>query len=384
MFAEDVGLLPDNMFTRMLEHARRRPDEFTELSRELFGAMSTGGRIGFEAVGWFNGGLFDDDETLPLGREEIEVTLKAAALDWSEIDPSIFGTLFERGLDPDKRSQLGAHYTDREKIMLLVEPVVVRPLLAEWELTKAEIGAKVERAETAKSVAARTRLRQQADRMLRTFLERLRTFAVVDPACGSGNFLYLALHALKDIEHRVQLEAEAMGFQRGFPAVGPANVKGDRGQRLRGGACPCLGVDRRDPVDAAQRFPRSARPDPEAAGDHRMPRRDPDAGRRRARVAHGGCGHREPAVPRRKAPQHPPRGGLRLAHLQRLRRPSARRGRPGLLLVREGRRAAASGEDQTSRDWCRPTRFGAERTGAHCRTRPKTARYSTPGATSRG
>ena len=226
MFAEDVGLLPDNMFTRMLEHARKRPEEFTELSRDLFGAMSTGGRIGFEAVGWFNGGLFDDDETLPLDRTEIDVTLKAAALDWSEIDPSIFGTLFERGLDPDKRSQLGAHYTDREKIMLIVEPVIVRPLLAEWETTKAEIAATIERAGAAKSAAGRTRLHQQADRSLRRFLERLRTFVVLDPACGSGNFLYLALHALKDIEHRVQLEAETLGLQRGFPAVGPANVKG--------------------------------------------------------------------------------------------------------------------------------------------------------------
>ena len=226
MFAEDVGLLPDNMFTQMLQHARKRPDEFTDLSHDLFGAMSTGGRIGFEAVGWFNGGLFDDDKTLPLGREEIEVTLKAAALDWAEIDPSIFGTLFERGLDPDKRSQLGAHYTDREKIMLIVEAVIVRPLLAEWKATKAEIAATIERAESAKSAAGRTRLRQQADRSLRSFLEQLRKFIILDPACGSGNFLYLALHALKDIEHRVQLEAETMGLQRGFPAVGPANVKG--------------------------------------------------------------------------------------------------------------------------------------------------------------
>ena len=226
MFAEDVGLLPDNMFTRMLEHSRKRPDEFTELSRDLFGAMASGGRIGFEAVAWFNGGLFDDNATLPLERTEIDVALKAAALDWSEIDPSIIGTLFERGLDPDKRSQLGAHYTDREKIMLIVEPVIVGPLLAEWETTKAEIGATIERAGASKSAAARTRLRQQAVRSLRTFLERLRKFIVLDPACGSGNFLYMALHALKDIEHRVQLEAEAMGLQRGFPAVGPANVKG--------------------------------------------------------------------------------------------------------------------------------------------------------------
>ena len=122
------------------------------------------------------------------------------------------------GLAPDKRSQLGAHYTDREKIMLIGEPVIARPLLAEWEATKVEIGATVERAGAAKSAAARTRLHQQAERSLRSFLERLRKFIVLDPACGSGNFLYMALHALKDIEHRVQLEAETMGLQRGFPA----------------------------------------------------------------------------------------------------------------------------------------------------------------------
>ena len=116
MFAKDVGLLPDRMFTRMLKQARRRPDEFAELARDLFGAMAVGGPIGFESVAWFNGGLFDDDSALPLNREGIETALKAAALDWSEIDPSILGTLFERGLDPDKRLQLGAHYTDRDKI----------------------------------------------------------------------------------------------------------------------------------------------------------------------------------------------------------------------------------------------------------------------------
>ena len=226
MFAEDVDLLPGNMFTRMLEHARRRPEEFADLARDLFGAMSTGGRIGFEAVAWFNGGLFDDDAALPLDRDEIDTALKAAALDWSEIDPSILGTLFERGLDPDKRSQLGAHYTDRDKIMRIVEPAIVRPLLAEWEAEKAGVAAALERAEGARSEAARTRQRRQADGLLRAFLERLRRFTALDPACGSGNFLYLALHALKDIEHRVQLEAEAMGLQRAFPAVGPANVRG--------------------------------------------------------------------------------------------------------------------------------------------------------------
>ena len=226
MFAEDVGLLPDNMFTRMLEHARRRPEGFAELARRLFEAMSEGGEVGFETVAWFNGGLFDDDAALPLERSEIDTTLTAAALDWSEIDPSILGTLFERGLDPDKRAQLGAHYTDRDKIMRIVDPVIVRPWRAEWEAAKAGIAADLERADAAGSPAARTRRRDRAERLLREFLERLRGFTVLDPACGSGNFLYLALHALKDLEHRAQLEAEALGLQRSFPEIGPANVKG--------------------------------------------------------------------------------------------------------------------------------------------------------------
>ena len=226
MFAEDVGLLPQQMFTRMLREAKRSPDTFPELAGELFRAMSRGGRVGFESVHWFNGDLFNDDTALPLQRSEIETALAAAALDWSEIDPSILGTLFERGLDPDKRSQLGAHYTDRDKIMLIVDPVIVRPWLGEWATAKEEIAACLKRMDRARSRAARTRQRAQAEGVLRELLERLRGFTVLDPACGSGNFLYLALHALKDLEHRVQLEAEAMGLQRSFPAVGPANMRG--------------------------------------------------------------------------------------------------------------------------------------------------------------
>ena len=226
MFAEDVDLLPDNMFTRMLEHAHKRPEDYSDLARDLFGAMATGGRVGFEAVARFNGGLFDDDTALPLDKAEIETTLQAAALDWSEIDPSILGTLFERGLDPDKRSQLGAHYTDRDKIMRIVEPVVVRPWFEEWESAKTEISASLKRASASKSKATRTRRRAEAERQLRAFLERLRAFTVLDPACGSGNFLYLALQALKDVEHQVNIEAEAMGFERVMSSIGPSNVKG--------------------------------------------------------------------------------------------------------------------------------------------------------------
>ena len=108
MFAEDVGLLPSGMFTRMLEQARRQPEAFAGHARILFGAMATGGWVGFEEVAWFDGGLFDDDSALPLWmKDEIETVLATADLDWSEIDLSILGTLFERGLDPRKRAQLG-------------------------------------------------------------------------------------------------------------------------------------------------------------------------------------------------------------------------------------------------------------------------------------
>ena len=226
MFAEDVGLLPNDMFTRMLRRARQQPERFADLARKLFGAMSTGGEVGFEDVDWFNGGLFEDDAALPMDKGQIETTLTASGLDWSSIDPSILGTLFERGLDPDKRSQLGAHYTDRDKIMRIIDPVIVRPLLAEWKTAKAGIAKSIERADSARSKGTETRNRRQAESALGAFLERLRNFTVLDPACGSGNFLYLALHALHDVEHQVQLEAEALGLQRSFPSVGPANVKG--------------------------------------------------------------------------------------------------------------------------------------------------------------
>ena len=232
MFAEDVGLLPDNLFTRMLEQAIRRPREFPRLASSLFGAMAVGGLVGFEEVAWFDGGLFDNDDALPLDRAQIETVRNAGALDWSEVDPSILGTLFERGLDPGKRAQLGAHYTDRDKIMLIVEPVIIRPWLAQWETTRNLIAAELDYAEKVRqrgdsgSRRQENRRRERAERLLNDFLQRLRGFTVLDPACGSGNFLYLALQELKNLEHRVLLESAALGLPRQFPLIGPANVKG--------------------------------------------------------------------------------------------------------------------------------------------------------------
>lgn len=225
MFAEDVGLLPGNMFTRMLEASRSSPAQFADHARTLFGAMKSGGMVGFEKVEWFNGGLFDDDTALPLEAADIENLLTAARLDWSEIDPSILGTLFERGLDPGKRSQLGAHYTDREKIMMIVRPVIITPLESEWANAKAQIETALAKAEAAKG-GVRTKALSEAARVMTEWRERLLRFRVLDPACGSGNFLYLSLLALKDIEHRANLEAEQLGLPREFPRVGPECVLG--------------------------------------------------------------------------------------------------------------------------------------------------------------
>jgi type II restriction/modification system DNA methylase subunit YeeA len=263
LFANDVRLLPNGMLGELLALAQKEPDSFADSAGMLFRAMSErGGRIGFRPVHWFNGGLFDDDATLPLTANDIALLNKAATNDWSQVDPSIFGTLFERGLDPSKRSQLGAHYTDRAKIELLVQAVITRPLIAEWEAVRAGMAiAMAERvtalkeiapasdaalviakadAITAETKAARKNIYRAAERRdrkaaaflasadgaYRTFLKRLRDFRVLDPACGSGNFLYVSMLALKDLELRVSVDAEAMGLEPSLPSIGPESVLG--------------------------------------------------------------------------------------------------------------------------------------------------------------
>ena len=218
MFAEDVELLPNQIFTKLATASVAHPESFEANARQLFAGMAKGGDVAFEVIDWFNGGLFDDDATLPLDEAELKIVLKCAALDWSNIEPSIFGTLFERGLDPDKRSQQGAHYTDPDTIMKIVGPVVLEPWQREWESERAEIAKLIEKAKKTVSEAAKQRYF--------AFLERLMNFRVLDPACGSGNFLYLALRSLKDFEKRVIHDAEVLGLPLQFPRVGPEAVLG--------------------------------------------------------------------------------------------------------------------------------------------------------------
>ena len=200
MFAEDVGLLPNNVFKKMLVAAASHPESFESYAKQLFSSMAKGGTAAFEVIDWFNGGLFDDDSTLPLDKAEIDLLLRSAELDWTWIEPSIFGTLFERGLDPDKRSQQGTHYTDPDTIMKIVQPVVLDPWERAWAEEKKYLAAQIEKAKRVVSEAAKKRYQ--------AFLEQLYQYRVLDPACGSGNFLYLTLRGLKNFEKKVIHEAE--------------------------------------------------------------------------------------------------------------------------------------------------------------------------------
>ena len=135
LFAEDVGLLPKQLVTSMITSRADDPQAFTDGLTDVFRRMSdreASRFFGNERIEWFNGGLFDDDSALAFTREELRTVAEASKLDWSQVEPAILGTLFERGLDPDKRGQLGAHYTDREKILMVVEPVVMTPLRREF------------------------------------------------------------------------------------------------------------------------------------------------------------------------------------------------------------------------------------------------------------
>ena len=264
MFAEDAGLLPEKLFTRTIRATQNRPAAARAQLTDLFGKMAQPGDtfFGADLIRWFNGGLFDDAATLPL--ESVDLKLigdTAEEHDWSQIDPSIFGTMFEQALKATReRPALGAHYTDREKILKIVEPVVIRPLTAEWEAVLTEITALAGQvtdaararqavfegaAEAMKADPAAARAGEDArQRQLRqiarrrdaalgeakakaqAWLDRLAAFRVLDPACGSGNFLYVALHALLDLEQRAILDAERLGLSGFVPRVGLECVRG--------------------------------------------------------------------------------------------------------------------------------------------------------------
>jgi type II restriction/modification system DNA methylase subunit YeeA len=233
--SRDIKLLPEGFFAKLLKKAASAPEKAQNYFNHLFSAMETGGEFDLTDIAWFNGGLFDGRRSLPLDSGDIGLLQAAASLDWSQIDPTIFGTLFERFLDPDKRAQIGAHYTDPQKIMRIVEPVVLRPLRDEWLAAKEEI-ERILSGEATPPLRAKTRRRMtrlEASEEIRSrFLDRLQKVSILDPACGSGNFLYLALQGVKDIENKANLECEALGLAPRALLVGPEIVHGIELNRL--------------------------------------------------------------------------------------------------------------------------------------------------------
>ena len=192
LYAEDAGLLPRNLFSGILREHNHAPATFDRAVRNLFEQMASGGLFGSAEVAHFNGDLFNTVDTVELSGAALLLLHQASQKDWRNIEPSIFGTLFERALDATKRSQLGAHYTSADDIMLVVEPVVIAPLRREWETVQREVGNLL-----IEDDRDRARVRLEA------FRQRLFEVTVLDPACGSGNFLYLALRSLLDLEKEV-------------------------------------------------------------------------------------------------------------------------------------------------------------------------------------
>lgn len=227
--------MPEGLLKKLLQTAERRPHKSKDYFDKLFEQMERGGEFDLTEIAWFNGGLFDGRRALPLEHVEIQLLFAATSLDWSLIDPTIFGTLFERFLDPDKRAQIGAHYTDPDKIMLIVEPVVLRPLRREWDAVRAQIEkvmapaleatpqAKDSKRAHEKKIAA---ARSKSELLRDNFIDRLTKLRILDPACGSGNFLYLALQGVKDIEYRAINEGETLGLNRPLTRVGPEILHG--------------------------------------------------------------------------------------------------------------------------------------------------------------
>ena len=217
LYAEDAGLLPGGLFSRIVRQHNHDPNTFDLAVRGLFDQMAKaeGGLFGADRVSYFNGDLFNSADTALFSDVALYHLAQAAQKDWRSIEPSIFGTLFERALDASKRSQLGAHYTGAGDIELVVEPVVMEPLRREWAAAQGEANRLAARGEEG---AARDRLE--------AFRERLASVTVLDPACGSGNFLYVALRSLLDLEKRVIDFNDAQGWEEMYPAVRPNQMLG--------------------------------------------------------------------------------------------------------------------------------------------------------------
>lgn len=250
MFAEDIGLLPDGGFQQLLDRVKAEPQGFTILISKLWQEMATGTQYSallFREIAHFSGGLFEDTTALPLTAAQITMLADAAATDWSGVEPSIFGTLLTRALDPRERHKLGAEYTPRSYVERLIRPTIIEPLREEWESTRLAAATLHNEAEAAldaadakedeakqllsngDSVAAKEtgaaaqKLRNEANKkdaealkLITAYHRRLCALRILDPACGTANFLYVTLEHLKRLEAEVLELVTALGGDATF------------------------------------------------------------------------------------------------------------------------------------------------------------------------
>lgn len=281
LFADSVRLLPNHAFRALVTNDRHSPFNFNRKLPTLFHAMSfEHGFFGADTIPHFNGGLFSDNRTIDLDGADMGILYSASQHDWSHIEPAIFGTLFERSLDQAKRSMIGAHYTSSEDILLLIEPVVIAPLKSRWQaVQQAVLEALAEEAATepgapsspaatpakhrpsppenrsvipsevegpaslprpprpakasatqrptAANVQKTLRLNRPALTLLQDWAAELSQLRILDPACGSGNFLYVALRRLLDLWHEARVFGVAHGLTLSLdPMPNPAQLFG--------------------------------------------------------------------------------------------------------------------------------------------------------------
>lgn len=213
LFAEDMGLIPNELFSQMVRTAHSQEVDFQAGLQNLFQTMRDGGVWGFHKIPHFNGTLFDDAHVPAIPAELPETLLRVANQDWSQIDPVIFGTLFEGIIDKSKRRQLGAHYTSQDDILLVVDPVLMHPLRQEWQQIK-----------TTFTITDASPDEKQAQ--LEAFAQKISQQQILDPACGSGNFLYVALQQLLDLQKMVISYAQGEGLAPPALTVLPTQLHG--------------------------------------------------------------------------------------------------------------------------------------------------------------
>ncbi len=311
MFAEDVGLLPDDAFHDQLLRLNGSPGGFPVLIGQLWKEMATGvpmSSLLLREIAHFNGGLFEDTTALPLSKSQLAMLVDASRTDWSQVEPSIFGTLVTRALDPRERHKLGAHYTPRSYVERLVRPTIIDPLREEWDAVriaaaslhreadqlddeadageeKAKVLLAAGKSDAAKKTgAAANKLRAEAKKkdaealkLVTGFHRSLCQLRILDPACGTANFLYVTLELLKRLEAEVLELLTALGGDATFEMEGhKIRPQQFLGIEISNSAAKIAELVLWIGYFQWQRKTRHERPSPPAAGQtHRVPRRRP-------------------------------------------------------------------------------------------------------------